>query len=153
MDLSSYSSGTQRSRRFRNTLQAQSHRWAPVQKSTIKCVNMLRRRDFLGLASSAALLQAQAGRRKSTKPNIVFIMADDLGYGEVSCYGEKRYSTPNIDRIAREGMKFTQAYAGCTVCAPSRSVLMTGLHTGHTAVRQIQAACRLPRMTLPLRRC
>ena len=62
-------------------------------------------------------------------------MADDLGYGDVGCYGQKWIRTPNIDRLAAEGMRFTDAYAGCTVCAPSRSVLMTGLHGGHTPVR------------------
>ncbi len=69
------------------------------------------------------------------KPNIIFILADDLGYNEVSCYGQKKYQTPNIDRIAAEGIRFTQCYAGSHVCAPSRSTLMTGLHTGHTPIR------------------
>jgi arylsulfatase A-like enzyme len=68
-------------------------------------------------------------------PNIIYIIADDLGYGDLSCYGQKRFLTPNIDRLADEGMRFTQHYAGTTVCAPSRSVLMTGLHTGHTPIR------------------
>ena len=69
------------------------------------------------------------------KPNIIFIMADDMGYGDAGCFGGKLIKTPNIDRIAVEGMRFTQCYAGSTVCAPSRSVLMTGLHTGHTRIR------------------
>src|SRR5690606_39786436 len=69
------------------------------------------------------------------KPNIIFIMADDLGYAELGCYGQKKIKTPHIDKLAAEGMKFTQAYAGSMVCQPSRSVLMTGQHTGHTAVR------------------
>lgn len=69
------------------------------------------------------------------KPNIIFLLADDLGYGDVGCYGQKQILTPNIDRMAAEGMRFTQFYAGATVCAPSRSVLMTGLHHGHTRVR------------------
>src|SRR5688572_9080998 len=69
------------------------------------------------------------------KPNIIFILADDLGYGELGCYGQKLIQTPNIDRLAAEGMRFTQFYAGSTVCAPSRSVLMTGQHLGHTTVR------------------
>ena len=60
------------------------------------------------------------------KPNIIFIMADDMGYGDAGCFGGKLIKTPNIDRIAVEGMRFTQCYAGSTVCAPSRSVLMTG---------------------------
>ena len=71
----------------------------------------------------------------STKPNIIYILADDLGYGDLSCYGQSKFSTPNIDRMASEGMIFTQHYAGSTVCAPSRSCLMTGLHTGHTPIR------------------
>lgn len=69
------------------------------------------------------------------KPNIILILADDLGYGELGCYGQKLIKTPNIDRLAAEGIKFTQFYAGSTVCAPSRSVLMTGQHVGHTRVR------------------
>jgi arylsulfatase A-like enzyme len=72
---------------------------------------------------------------KSRVPNIVLILADDLGYGELGCYGQKVISTPNIDRMAAEGMRFTHVYAGATVCAPSRSVLMTGQHHGHTRVR------------------
>ncbi len=69
------------------------------------------------------------------KPNIVFFMADDLGWGELGCYGQQKIRTPRIDRLAAEGMRFTQAYSGSHVCAPSRSVLMTGLHSGHTPVR------------------
>lgn len=69
------------------------------------------------------------------KPNIIFIMADDLGYGDLGCYGQKKILTPNIDKMASEGIRFTQAYAGGPVCTPSRSVLMTGLHNGHTPAR------------------
>ncbi len=69
------------------------------------------------------------------RPNIVFILADDLGRGHVGCYGQTKIRTPNIDRIAAEGIKFSDAYAGANVCAPSRSVLMTGLHAGRTPVR------------------
>jgi len=69
------------------------------------------------------------------QPNMIFIMADDLGYGDVGCFGQKVIATPRLDRMAEEGMKFTQFYAGNTVCAPSRSVLMTGQHMGHTHVR------------------
>ena len=69
------------------------------------------------------------------KPNIVFILADDLGYGDIGPYGQRHILTPNLDRLAAQGRKFTSAYAGAAVCAPSRSVLMTGLHTGHTPVR------------------
>jgi arylsulfatase A-like enzyme len=70
-----------------------------------------------------------------TRPNIIFIQADDLGYGDLSCYGQRKFKTPNIDRLAAEGLRFTQYYAGSTVCAPSRSALMTGQHTGHTRIR------------------
>ncbi len=83
---------------------------------------------LLALVSAVAFAQAP-------RPNIVFILADDLGYGELGCYGEKLITTPHLDRLAAEGMRFTQFYAGCTVCAPSRSVLMTGQHMGHTRVR------------------
>jgi arylsulfatase A-like enzyme len=69
------------------------------------------------------------------QPNIILILADDLGYGELGCYGAKDIKTPNVDRLAAQGMRFTQFYAGSTVCAPSRSVLMTGQHLGHTRVR------------------
>lgn len=73
--------------------------------------------------------------KDAERPNIIFIMADDLGYGEIGCYGQKLIQTPQIDRMAKEGMRFTQFYAGATVCAPSRSVLMTGKHHGRTRVR------------------
>lgn len=70
-----------------------------------------------------------------TGPNIILIVADDLGYADLGCYGQKRIPTPNLDRLAREGMRFTNFYAGSTVCAPSRNVLMTGQHTGHALIR------------------
>lgn len=69
------------------------------------------------------------------KPNLIWILADDLGYADLGCYGQKVITTPNLDRMAAEGMRFTHFYSGATVCAPSRSVLMTGLHHGHTRVR------------------
>lgn len=75
------------------------------------------------------------GQTAPSKPNIVFILADDLGYGDVGCYGQEKITTPNIDRLAKEGMQFMQFYAGTTVCAPSRSSLLTGQHTGHTFIR------------------
>src|ERR1043166_68465 len=81
------------------------------------------------------LIVGTAGYAQPSPPNIVFIMADDLGRGHLGCYGQTKIRTPNIDRIAAEGMKFNQFYCGANVCAPSRSVLMTGLHTGHTPVR------------------
>lgn len=69
------------------------------------------------------------------RPNIVLIVADDLGYADLSCYGQQRFTTPNIDKLALDGKRFTQFYSGSTVCAPARASLMTGLHTGHTPVR------------------
>ncbi len=76
-----------------------------------------------------------AHAKKLQKPNIIFIMADDLGYGDLGSYGQQIIQTPNLDKMASEGMRFTECYAGSPVCAPSRSVLMTGKHTGHTTVR------------------
>jgi arylsulfatase A len=73
--------------------------------------------------------------KQSSKPNIIYILADDMGYGDLSCYGQKKFSTPNIDKLAAEGIRFTNHYAGCAVSAPSRSCLLTGLHTGHTPIR------------------
>ena len=87
------------------------------------------------IASLLASSMITAGRAAEQPPNIVFILADDLGHGHLGCYGQKQIETPHIDRLAKEGLRFTQAYAGCTVCAPSRSVLLTGLHTGHCPVR------------------
>ncbi len=78
---------------------------------------------------------AVAGRAARPGPNIVLIVADDLGWGDLSCYGQKILRTPNIDRLAQEGARFTDFYAGSTVCAPSRCSLMTGLHMGHATVR------------------
>jgi arylsulfatase A-like enzyme len=72
---------------------------------------------------------------RSANPNIIFIHADDLGYGDLSCYGQQKFRTPQIDRLAAEGMRLTQYYAGSTVCSPSRAALMTGQHTGHTYIR------------------
>jgi len=95
---------------------------------------------ILSMLCLAALLQAcqsnQSNEPKSSAPpNIIYILADDLGYGDLSCYGQEKFATPHLDQLAREGIRFTRHYSGSTVCAPSRSVLMTGLHTGHTPVR------------------
>ena len=68
-------------------------------------------------------------------PNIIYILVDDLGYGDLACYGQERFATPHLDQLALDGIRFTRHYSGSTVCAPSRSVLMTGLHTGHTPIR------------------
>ena len=104
----------------------------------------MNRREFLNLAAGAAAALPLTGceselvkrKKQSPKhPNIIFIMADDLGYGDLGCYGQKKIKTPNIDQLAEEGTRFMHCYAGSAVCAPSRSVLMTGQHTGHTRVR------------------
>lgn len=89
------------------------------------------RKIFL-LATAMLCAQLLSARQR---PNIVFILADDLGYGDVSVNGQTRFTTPHIDQLAAEGMRFTQFYAGTSVCAPSRASLMTGLHTGHTFIR------------------
>jgi arylsulfatase A len=99
------------------------------------------RRVFLSGLGGAVVAAALGGRPfrgtvgRSAKPNIIYILADDLGYGHLGCFGQTEIKTPNIDRMAAEGMKFTNHYAGSAVCAPSRCVLMTGLHTGHCYVR------------------
>jgi len=100
----------------------------------------LDRRRFLGTAGlGAAALglphRAIAGQPAERRPNVIFILADDLGYGDLSCQGQTKFQTPHIDRLAADGMRFTQHYAGSTVCAPSRCALMTGLHTGHAYIR------------------
>lgn len=103
----------------------------------------LTRRQFLegvGASAAAAYLtgcrpQASSARLHRDKPNIVFILADDLGYGDLGCYGQAKFKTPSIDRLAAEGIRFTQHYAGSTVCAPSRCSLLTGQHTGHCQIR------------------
>ena len=99
----------------------------------------MKRRTFLSVSamSAAALVLPNALRaaKPARKPNIIYILADDMGYGDLSCYGQTKFKTPNIDRLASEGMKFTQHYSGSTVCAPTRCALMTGKHTGHTFVR------------------
>lgn len=107
-----------------------------------------RKLDRRGLSQIAIFLAAAIGSlcsrspanadekpRASSRPNIVFILADDLGYGELGCYGQTKIRTPNLDRLAAEGMRFTQHYSGAPVCAPARCVLMTGKHLGHAQIR------------------
>lgn len=89
-----------------------------------------------GSISRRSLLSAPAALwQRQQPPNVILVVADDLGYGDVGCYGQKRIQTPQLDRMAADGMRFTQAYAGSTVCAPSRCSLFTGLHTGHCRIR------------------
>src|SRR5262249_46966014 len=93
---------------------------------------------FLALSVSFACnitRSANNGDSPSRRPNIIFILADDLGYGDLGCYGQTKIKTPNIDKLASQGIRFTDCYAGSTVCAPSRCALMTGLHTGHNRIR------------------
>jgi arylsulfatase A-like enzyme len=96
-------------------------------------------RPALMITTFAVLIGAEAAHADDPPaprlPNIVFIMADDLGYGDLGCYGQEQIQTPRIDRLAEEGIRFTDYYAGSTVCAPSRCVLMTGYHTGHCYIR------------------
>ena len=87
------------------------------------------------LLGSLGCLSLPLSAAAARQPNIIFILADDLGYGDVGCFGQKKIRTPNLDRMAAEGMRFTQHYAGNAVCAPSRCVLMTGLHPGHAWIR------------------
>jgi arylsulfatase A-like enzyme len=88
---------------------------------------------LLGLALFAVLSCASIDR--SDSPNIIYILADDLGYGELGCYGQELIETPNIDKLAESGMRFTQHYSGAPVCAPARCVLLTGMHSGHAYIR------------------
>lgn len=104
----------------------------------------------------AALLLALLPQAPA-RPNVVLIVADDLGYGELGCYGQEKIATPNLDRLASEGLHFTQFYAGAPVCAPSRCVLLTGLHSGHAFVRdnvevQPEGQLALPEGTFTLAR-
>jgi len=117
------------------------------------------RRDFLRWAGAGAAawtlagctdsLHASSGGKRARRPNIIFVLTDDLGYGDLGCYGQQRIQTPNIDRMAVEGMRFTDHYAGSTVCAPSRCCLMTGLHTGHTYVRGNREIKPMGQLPLP----
>jgi arylsulfatase A-like enzyme len=85
------------------------------------------------LLTGCVILSSCTTEEKVEKqPNVIFILADDMGYGDLSCYGQEKFSTPNIDRLAEEGIRFINHYAGSTVCAPSRGSLMTGKHTGHS---------------------
>jgi arylsulfatase A-like enzyme len=96
-----------------------------------------------GLVACAVVVACSAGageapappQTRQGPPNIILIQADDLGYGDLSAYGQSKFQTPGIDRLASEGIRFTSYYSGSTVCAPSRAVLMTGMHTGHVSVR------------------
>jgi len=124
---------------------------------------MQTRREFLKAAGLAAMAgglglvvpgcrSVPEGRNAAAspdRPNIIFILADDLGYGDLGCYGQQTIQTPNLDRMAAEGMIFTDHYSGTCVCAPSRCSLMTGLHTGHTYIRGNSEVKRMGQLPLP----
>ena len=102
--------------------------------------SMVSRRHFLKSCVAGGLLAGtgsvvQAALNPGNRPNIIFILADDVGQGDLGCYGQKRIKTPHLDRMAVEGTRYLQAYAGTSVCAPSRTSLMTGLHLGHAPSR------------------
>ncbi|MGB7294045.1 MAG: sulfatase-like hydrolase/transferase [Candidatus Aminicenantales bacterium] len=100
----------------------------------------IHRREFLRRAGWSAAAAAwpplfSRCRRAAAKPNIIYILTDDLGYGELGCYGQRKIRTPHIDRLAAEGIRFTQHYSGSPVCAPTRCTLLTGKHTGRAYIR------------------
>lgn len=90
---------------------------------------------LLCLVRSEASDETRAGEQEKRMSNLIYILADDLGYVDLGCYGQTALKTPHLDRMAAESVRFTCHYAGSTVCAPSRCVLMTGLHTGHACIR------------------
>ena len=101
---------------------------------------MLQLKHSISIIFLTVLAVSCAGDTAKRPPNIVYVLADDLGYAELGCYGQKKIKTPNIDRLASEGMRFTQHYSGNAVCAPSRYVLMTGKHPGHAYIRSNRKA-------------
>ena len=106
-------------------------------------MNGMDRRQFLRTMAASAAAAALSrslpvwSAHPMRKPHIIYILADDLGSAALGCYGQKKIRTPNIDRIAAEGIRFTDHYSGSAVCAPARCVLMTGMHTGHAYIRDI----------------
>lgn len=102
------------------------------------------------MLTTFSAVRLQGTERVERNPNIIFVVADDLGYGDLGCYGQERFFTPNIDRLAAEGMRFTAHYSGNNVCAPSRCVLMTGLHPGHAYIRDNRQAQGYPEGQVPV---
>ncbi len=111
------------------------HLFGQNRGATAPLLNCRPKSGTIGLAVLLLGAALNSAASTATHPNIIFILADDLGYGDLGCYGQQLIQTPNIDRLAAQGMRFTQFYAGNTVCAPSRATLMTGLHNGHAPVR------------------
>ena len=98
-------------------------------------VRRLCRREFIGAAASAAVLtSSKSAYGADRRPNLLFILADDLGYGDLSCYGRPEYRTPNLDALARDGLRFTNAYSASPVCTPTRCAFMTGRYPARTPV-------------------
>jgi len=112
------------------------------------------RRQFLQTMISGAamgsLTQVTTGAESARRPNIVFILADDLGYGDLGCYGQKKIKTPRLDRMAQEGIRLTSHYSGFTVCSPSRCALMTGKHMGHASVKGNGGRLKEKDVTVPM---
>ena len=90
---------------------------------------------FTLLICSTAYVLAQKSSAKNNRPNVIYIYLDDMGYGELGSYGQQKIKTPNLDKMASEGMRFTRHYSSAPVCAPARACLMTGKHTGHSYIR------------------
>jgi arylsulfatase A-like enzyme len=103
--------------------------------SALSVLSVVLLQALFSAAAVASESTAATSRASGSSPNIIWIMADDLGYGDLGCYGQQKIQTPQLDRMAAEGLRFTQFYAGSTVCAPSRCVLMTGMHNGHGRIR------------------
>src|SRR5262245_8833070 len=106
--------------------------WSLITSSGVTRLRFVLLAACCGLAVIVTRAERQA---QPARPNILLIQADDLGYGDLSAYGQERFTTPSLDRLAREGIRFTSYYSGSTVCAPSRAALMTGMHTGHGWIR------------------
>ncbi len=104
----------------------------------MKTHTLIRVSEYLfGTAAAALAASCGAPHGDPARPNVIYIMADDLGYADITPYGQQLIETPNLERLAAQGMLLTQCYSGCTVSAPSRASLMTGMHTGHTFIRGI----------------
>ncbi len=102
------------------------------------------------LSLLAALFLVAGNGFCGQRPNIIYVIVDDMGYADLSCYGQKGYQTPNLDKMAAQGIRFTNAYSGSTVCAPARSTIMTGQHTGHTPLRVNGGGAPLPEEVVTL---
>jgi len=93
------------------------------------------RSQFLFIAIILFFFSCASDKKNETRPNIIYILADDLGYGELGCYGQEKIETPNIDALRKSGMKFTRHYSAAPVCAPTRCMLLTGRHSGNAYIR------------------